>query len=160
VQQPFIKKYFNLPLPAPNGSSPNANDNWPVYRYSEVLLLLAEALNEQGKASAATYLNQIRDRAFGAGVSPIKETNQGVLRTIIAKERRIELAFENKRWPDLVRTGQAVSVMNAYGAALKASGKYPNLIPQTYNVTENRLLFPLPFNEIQVNPKLKQNPGY
>lgn len=160
VQQPFIKKYFNLPLPTPNGSSPNANDNWPVYRYAEVLLLLAESLNEQGKPGALTYLNQIRDRAFGTGVSQVKETSQVVLRTIIAKERRIELAFENKRWLDLVRTGQALTVMNAYGAALKASGKYPNLIPQTYSVTENRLLFPLPFNEIQVNPKLKQNPGY
>ena len=160
VQQPFIKKYFNLPLPTPNGSSPNANDNWPVYRYSEVLLLLAEALNEQGKAGALTYLNQVRDRAFGAGVSQIKETNQEALKTVIAKERRVELAFENKRWLDLIRSGQAITVMSAYGAALKTSGKYPNLIPQTYNVTENRLLFPLPFNEIQVNPKLKQNPGY
>jgi starch-binding outer membrane protein, SusD/RagB family len=50
--------------------------------------------------------------------------------------------------------------MNAYGSALKASGKHPNLIAQTYNVTPDRLLFPIPFTEIQVNPNLKQNPGY
>lgn len=160
VEQPFVKKYFYLPLPAPNGSAANGNDNWPVYRYAEVLLLLAESLNEQGKAGALTYLNQVRDRAFGAGVSPVKETGQAALRTLIARERRVELAFENKRWLDLVRTGQAMQVMNAYGVALKASGKYPNLIAQTYQVSEKRLLFPLPFNEVQVNPKLVQNPGY
>ena len=50
--------------------------------------------------------------------------------------------------------------MNAYGAEFKASGKHPNLIAQTYQVTQNRLLFPIPFTEVQVNPNLEQNPGY
>lgn len=161
VAQPFIRKYFHLPLPAPNGSAPNTNENWPVYRYAEVLLLLAEALNEQGKtAEALPLVNQLRDRAFGTGVSRITAGAQGALRDLILKERRVELAFENKRWLDLVRTGNAIPVMNAYGAGLKASGKYPNLVASTYNVTQNRLLFPIPFTEIQVDPKLVQNPGY
>jgi starch-binding outer membrane protein, SusD/RagB family len=161
VAQPYVKKYLHLPLPTPNGSSPNAHENWPVYRYAEVLLLLAEALNEQNKTpEALTYLNLIRDRAFGAGVAPVTTTQQDQLRTLIQQERRVELAFENKRWLDLVRTGKAIEVLNAYGAALKASGKHPNLIPQTYNVTPDRLLFPIPFTEVQVNPNLKQNPGY
>ena len=161
VAQPYVKKYLHLPLPTPNGSSPNTNENWPVYRYAEVLLFLAEALNEQNKSSEAlTFLNMVRNRAFGAGVSPVSTTNQAQLRNIILQERRVELAFENKRWLDFVRTGKAIEVMNAYGAALKASGKHPNLIASTYNVTQNRLLFPIPFTEIQVNPNLKQNPGY
>jgi starch-binding outer membrane protein, SusD/RagB family len=161
VAQPFIKKYFYPPLPAPNGSSPNTNDNWPVYRYAEVLLFMAEALNEQGKSSdALPYLNTVRDRAFGNTTSRITTTDQAQLRDIILKERRMELAFENKRWLDLVRTGRAITVMNAHGAALKASGRHPNLIPSTYNVTESRLLFPIPFSERQVNPNLIQNPGY
>ncbi len=160
VPQPFIKKYVHLPLPAPNGSSANGNDNWPVYRYADVLLLLAESLNEQGKSGAAGYLNQVRSRAFDSESALITESDPGQLRDLIAKERRIELAFENKRWLDLVRTGRAIETMNAYGAALKASGKHPNLIPQTYQVDANKLLFPIPFNEIKVNPNLEQNPGY
>lgn len=161
VAQPYTIKYLHLPLPAPNGSAPNTSENWPVYRYAEVLLFLAEALNEQGRSSEGlAYLNVVRDRAFGAGVSPVNTTSQTALRDAILNERRFELAFENKRWLDLVRTGKAVEVMSAYGAALKASGKYPNLVPTTYNVTANRLLFPIPFNEILVDPKLVQNPGY
>jgi starch-binding outer membrane protein, SusD/RagB family len=161
VPQPFVKKYFHLPLPTPNGTSPNTNENWPVYRYAEVLLFLAEALTEQSKpADALLYVNMVRDRAFGVGVSPVTTTDQEALRNAILQERRIELAFENKRWLDLVRSGRAVEVMNAYGTALKASGKHTYLVPQTYNVTQEKLLFPLPFNEILVNPNLKQNPGY
>ncbi len=161
VPQPFVKKYFHLPLPAPNGSAPNTNENWPVYRYAEVLLFLAEALNEQGKsAEALPFLNQVRTRAFGPGMGQVTNTSQEQLRDIILQERRVELAFENKRWLDLVRTGRAVPVMTAYGASLKASGMYPNLVASTYNVTPERLLFPIPFQEIQVDPKLVQNPGY
>ena len=167
VPHPYIKKFVNLPLPAPNGSAPNTHENWPVYRYAEVLLFLAEALNEQGKATAALpYLNEVRDRAFGAGVATITTTDQAQLRDLILRERRVELAFENKRWLDLVRTGTAMQVLTAYGANVKAnpqqyyfpSGMGP--LPSTYNVTQNRLLFPIPFNEVQLNPKLTQNPGY
>jgi tetratricopeptide (TPR) repeat protein len=158
VAQPFIKKYFNLPFPAPNGSSPNTNDNWPVYRYAEVLLLLAEVLNEQGKAGEALpHLNAVRTRA---GLAAVSNNNQAQLRDVLQKERRIELVFENKRWLDLVRTGKAIEVISAYGSKLKASGKHTYLLSSTYNVTANRLLFPIPFSERQVNPNLTQNPGY
>lgn len=160
VAQSFTKKYFYTPLAAPNGSSANGNNNWPVYRYAETLLLLAECLNEQNKDGADTYMNKVRDRAFGEGVSPLPSLGQSLMREAIAKERRVELAFENKRWLDLVRTAKAIEVMNAYGTDLKASGKHPNLLPQTYQVNENRLLFPIPFDEVKLNPKLTQNPGY
>jgi hypothetical protein len=80
------------------------------------------------------------------------------LRAIIAKERRTELAFENKRWHDLIRTGQAVTVLNAYGAKIKQ--QFPYLLPQTYNVTPERLLYPIPLRELQLNAQLMQNPGY
>ena len=56
---PFVLKYLHQ-----HTAFGITNDNWPVYRYSEVLLLLAEALNEQGKSTEAlTYLNQVRTRA-------------------------------------------------------------------------------------------------
>ena len=148
---PYIKKYLN-PHTDPN----NTDDNWPVYRYAEALLFLAEAINEQGRASEALpYLNDIRKRA---GLKAVTTTDQALLRDIILKERRVELAFENKRWHDLVRSGKAVSVMNAYGKQLKK--EYSYLIESSYQVDENRLLFPLPFDEVEMNKKLKQNPGY
>lgn len=151
---PYIKKYLHAHV-NPN----NTNDNWPVYRYSEALLSLAEVLNEQGKGTEALpYLNLVRDRAFGAGVSPITTTNQTTLRSIILHERRVELAFENKRWPDLVRTGNAVQVMTAFGAALKQTVTW---VPATaFTIDQNKLIYPIPFPEISVNPKLVQNPGY
>lgn len=147
---PYIKKYLHTPHPAPN----NTHDNWPIYRYAEALLLLAESLNEQNgkQAQALIPLNKVRDRAFGVGVSPITTTDQIALRDIIAHERRVELAFENKRWHDLVRTGKAIQVMNAHGVALKQ--QYPWLSPDSYNVTTEKLFFPLPQSELELNPAL------
>ncbi len=97
----------------------NTGTNFHVYRYAEVLLFMAEALNEQGKAGeAATYLNQIRTRA---GLTATKATSQADMREAIFKERRVELAFENKRWFDLVRTGRVKEIIGAYGARVKAN---------------------------------------
>lgn len=111
---PYIKKFAR-----PHALHNNTGTNWPVYRYAEVLLFLAESLNEQGKtAEAATYLNQIRTRA---GLAATKAVAQTDMRTAIYQERRVELAFENKRWFDLVRTGRVKEVITAYGARVKAN---------------------------------------
>lgn len=156
VVKRFARKYFFPPYPA---ITQNTDQNWPLYRYADVLLMLAECLNETGKpAEALPFLNQVRTRAFGAGKGQIAITDQGSLREAIAKERRLELAFENKRWQDLIRTGQALTVLNAYGA--KQKQLFPYLLPQSYNVTGNRLLYPIPTRDIQLNSQLVQNPGY
>jgi hypothetical protein len=156
VAKRFAKKYYYPPYP---NLTQNTDQNWPLYRYSDVLLMLAECLNETSKSGEALpYLNQVRTRAFGAGNGQITTTDQTQLRTIIALERRRELAFENKRWQDLIRTGQAVAVMNAYG--VKTKQQFPYLLPQTYNVTPEKLLYPIPLREIQLNSQLVQNPGY
>ena len=156
VAKAFANKYYFPPYPNLNQ---NTDQNWPLYRYSDVLLMLAECLNETGKpADALTYLNQVRTRAFGAGKGQITVTDQAGLRAIIAKERRTELVFENKRWQDLIRTDQAIPVMNAHGAKLKL--QFPYLLPQSYTVTQNRLLYPIPLREMQLNTQLVQNPGY
>lgn len=90
-----------------------------MYRYAEVLLFLAEALNEQGKTGeAATYLNQVRARA---GLAASTAASQTTMREAIFKERRVELAFENKRWFDLTRTGRVKEIIGAYGAEVKAN---------------------------------------
>ena len=111
---PFIKKYART-----HAQHNNTGQNWPVYRYAEVLLFLAEALNEQGKpAEAAPYLNQVRTRA---GLGATTASSQADMREAIFKERRVELAFENKRWFDLVRTGRVKEIIGAYGARVKAN---------------------------------------
>ena len=150
---PYIKKYLNK-----HTNPGNTNDNWPVYRYADALLLLAEAQAEQGKAEALTSLNRVRARAFGNGEHNIVTTDPATLKDIIAHERRVELAFENHRWHDLVRTGKAVEVMNAYGIKLKQ--QYSYLSPASYQVTPFRLLYPIPQSERELNPALTQNDGY
>ncbi len=148
---PYIKKYLH-PHTDPN----NTDDNWPIYRYAEALLFLAEAVNEQGRpAEALPYLNRVRQRA---GLPDVTVTDQAQLRDIILHERRVELAFENKRWHDLVRSGKAVEVMNAYGRKLKE--QYSYLIDAAYQVDEHHLLYPLPYDEVAMNDELEQNPGY
>lgn len=153
VGKPFIKKYS-----WPHTIVGETNSNWPIYRYADALLLLAEALNEQGgkSAEALSYLNEVRNRAFKGG-GTMTVTDQQTLRNLIAHERQIELAFENKRWLDLVRTDQAIEVMNAHGTVIKKID--PNISPSGYNVTASRLIFPIPRREIQIG-ELEQNPGY
>lgn len=144
---PFDKKVLN-----PHSDVNNTNDNWPIYRYADALLLLAEAQNEQGKSPLAA-LNEVRVRA---GLAASAETDQSLLRDIIAHERRVELAFENRRWSDLIRTGKAMEVMTAYGVEQKQ--KYSYLTAESYNVTEAKLLYPIPKIEIEINPLITQNP--
>lgn len=111
---PYIKKYART-----HSLFNNTGQNWPVYRYAEVLLFMAESLNEQGKTGeAATYLNQVRARA---GLAATKASSQADMREAIFKERRVELAFENKRWFDLTRTGRVKEIIGAYGAKVKAN---------------------------------------
>jgi hypothetical protein len=149
---PYIKKFA-----APHALHGNTGNNWPVYRYAEVLLFLAEALNEQGKsADALPYLNMVRDRAFGVGSATVTITSQGDLRDIILRERRVELAFENKRWFDLLRTGRAKDVITAYGNRVKSKPQdyyYPDgAVPPNNAFTNLDLLYGFPADEASLNP--------
>ncbi len=158
IEFPFCKKYLH-----PHLQYQLTDDNWPVYRYAEVLLFLAEAINEQGKsvADALAYINNpvgtssvsIRERA---GLGPIVAGTQAELREAIAKERRIELAFENKRWLDLVRTGKAVEVMTAFGQRVKADPSayyFPTgYAPSDAAFSQIELTFPLPAAEALYSP--------
>ena len=117
--------------------------NWKVIRYGDVLLMLAEALNENGKTSEALpYLNLVHERA---GLTPLSSMTQAQMRDAIVLERRLELSFEGKRWFDLVRTGQAYNVMKDQG------------------MKEYMTVFPLPLQQVElVNDAsvFPQNPGY
>jgi hypothetical protein len=142
-EYPYIKKFAK-----PHALHGNHGTNWPIYRYSEVLLFLAEALNEQGK-DGSLYLNQVRNRAgLGAAVGDMREA--------IYQERRVELAFENKRWFDLVRTGRAVDVITAYGNRIKANPQdyyYPaGAEPRSHAFTNLDLYYGLPADEAALSP--------
>ena len=143
---PYIKKYAEE-----HALHGNHGMNWPIYRYSEVLLFLAEALSEQGKtAEAATYLNQVRTRV---GLSEA----QGDMKEAIFRERRVELAFENKRWFDLVRTGQAIETITAYGNRILANPQayyYPAELaePRSNAFSNISLLYALPAEEADLSP--------
>lgn len=138
--------------------------NFPVLRYADVLLMLAECLNAQGFTAggeAFDLLNQVRIRAglspktAGNAVVVLSVDDQEAFREAIFQERRVELAFENHRWYDLVRSGRAVEVMNAHGAREReGSATIPG---NAYNVTENRLLLPIPQVEVNLDG-LEQNP--
>lgn len=129
-----------------------SGENWPVFRYADALLLLAECMMEQGKENdALTYTNKVRERAGLTDLSSISKE-------LILKERRHELAFENHRWLDLIRTDKAIDVLREHGDLMKQ--QYGWILPNAFNITQDRLIYPIPFREIQINNNLIQNPGY
>lgn len=137
---------FLVPLSA-FPSYDNSPLNFPVMRYSEVLLMKAEALNELGQtALAAIPLNAVRSRA-GLG-SVASGLSQLAFREKVLHERRMELAFEGHRWFDLIRTNNG-----QYGL------EFLHSIGKT-NATTKHLLLPIPQIERDRNPNLTQNPGY
>ena len=140
--------------PVYNGKcyTPSIYNNWSnngygydynvrVLRYAEVLLMYAEALlngapvGESG-LTADQAVNLVRNRAQ---LQPLS----GVTLQNVWDERRAELAMEEDRFFDLIRTGQAAEVLSSYGFT---SGKNE--------------IFPIPANQRQLNPNLVQNPGY
>jgi len=144
----FIKKYLHPPYSIPF----NTNDNWPVFRYSGALLLLAECLVAEGKiGEALIYLNRVRERA---GLPPLAQATK----LNVSNEMRHELAFENHRWTDLIRNGYAIEAIKTKGATMKRL--YGWLLEASFNVTKEKLIYPIPLREIQLNNKLVQNPGY
>ncbi|WP_420458590.1 RagB/SusD family nutrient uptake outer membrane protein [Neolewinella sp.] len=143
----YNQKAFVPDHPGGNGNGPG---NVRVLRYADLLLIAAEALNEIGQSEQALeYLNQVRTRARGnaSGVLPdVTTTDQAALREAIYHERRVELALEQHRWFDLVRTGRAAEEM----LPLK-----PNFTPGKNE------LFPIPQTEVDLSQgALEQNPGY
>lgn len=124
---------YNQKVWTPGNNVPTQFDyNRRLLRYADVLLMAAEALNENNKPNEAlTQLNKVRQRARGgnSGILPdITETNQALLRDIIFHERRVELALEGHRFWDLVRTGRAATVLGPLGFV---AGKHELLpVPQ------------------------------
>ena len=159
VRTGFTKKYTDVPTSGGDGEN-----DWIVLRYADVLLMYAETVNEQGAitAPALDAVNRVIRRARGlpvATANPATDlpltTGTAALRARLETERRLELNFEGHRWFDLVRTDRAIAVMNDYFVRYKI---FNASVPRTIDA-HNRL-FPLPLQELQTNPALKQNDGY
>jgi len=151
-------------LPASGGKNQNYTpQNFPILRYADVLLMLAEAENEVNGPStiAVNALNQVRVRA---GATPITIFNGSLgFREIIQDERARELCFEGLRRPDLIRWGNFIPVMKNLAAQFAADNAGTSLVYGVLgynNVSDRHLLFPIPAAEISVNRAMTQNPGW
>ena len=157
----YVTKFYNEASALSRQGSPW---NFPVYRYADALLVAAEALNEQGYAAggaAFDYLNQIRTHAGLPALTAADLPDQASFRTALAQERRVEFAFEFKRYFDLNRWGSLGQVignqLNLFGGLTFPSSRAPS-----HPITgKPYYLYPVPDIEFSNNANLgDQNPGY
>ena len=140
----FVKKFAGEQSA---GSRVYTND-FPIYRYADLLLLIAEAKVILGQ-SPATEINLVRARAFGAnyiaGIHGFpNQTIDADAKNAILQERLFEFVFEGKRWYDLRRMGDSYVYANTTVLSTEAY----------------KLLWPIDRNSLTNNRSLKQNPGY
>jgi len=133
---------------------------YPLYRYADVLLLRAEALNavsfDQNKVEVLALINQVRERAQ---VYPLEEDqvlSAHDMESAILSERQIELFGESKRWFDLIRTGRLIEVMDP----VIRNRQRIKFLPETGFGDPNRILLPVSRTALNGNPNLTQNPPY
>ena len=160
ANRPHISKYTAMAgdLPQANTSGRDSHSNYQLMRYAEVLLIAAEAAAELGNTTeAAQYVNMIRERARNGDGTAAPSAVPADISTAtvqdVLEERRLELAFEQKRWYDIVRRRLGDQVFGPNGFETELQG--------TANFDPSRdYLLPIPPLEIANNPNLTQNPGY
>lgn len=144
--EPHFHKYYD---PAVVGNQGQSSKNLPIIRYAEVLLIYAEASNElhQGPdATAYDAIDAVRQRAHVPRLQDVAPAlSVAAFRDTVFQERRKELVYEYQRWFDLVRRGP-----DYYIKTLKAAGKVL--------AAPRHIHFPTPQRELNLNPKLKQDP--
>jgi hypothetical protein len=126
----------------------NGNTDFPVLRYADILLMLAESIGESDEAYG--YINQVRARA---GLPAISSATPGAFIDKVMNERRYEFSFECNRWHDILRMGtdKAIQTMNNYFSSQGISKV----------IDAHDLLHPIPVSIIEVtNGLVAQNPGY
>ncbi len=127
-----------------------------ILRYADVLLMYAEALNQNGKTSEAyQYVNQVRNRA-GIGDLPPGYSKDQMFQAL-ADERQREFLLEGDRWFDLCWRGIDFlkKEMNNY-----IPNAYLTIYRNKLTVKDYQILFPIPLDQINIKPVLVQNPGY
>ncbi len=143
-------------------SKNNTPINFPILRYSDVLLMIAEAENELNGPTLLAYncINEVRNRAK---ITPLVGLDQDTFREAIKKERAMELCFEGIRRWDLIRWGDFYKNMQnmrtlvndvSWGGNFKYAANY-------YNISDAYTYFPIPNLEMSVNKLIKiNNPGW
>lgn len=157
----YVKKSMN---PVDRVDAGRSDQPWIVFRLGGILLNYAEANIELGHTNEALQaVNKIRDRA---GIKELSTINKEKVR----HERKVELAFENQRFWDIRRWRTATNILN--NTQFEALYPWLNWDTKDYTFTivdapkkprtflNKEYYEPIPYDEIDKNPKLKQNPGY
>ncbi len=138
--------------------------NFPILRYSDVLLMVAECENEiHGGPTTLAYqcINMVRQRA---GIATLTGLNQEDFRNAIKDERAMELCFEMTRRFDLIRWGDFTKDMNALVERAKNGTNWnfgPSNVYTYFQVSDAYNYFPIPSNEMAINKKIvANNPGW
>lgn len=161
----YLKKLMNETVSLSATAPKKMPHHYPVYRYAEILLNYAEAMNEwQGpeytddycKMPALEALNKVRT---AAGMQAYQKMDKDTFRKKVRKERRIELAFEDHRFWDIRRWMEGDGIKNIYGVELK-NNTYKRKQVQTRVWEDKMYLYPIPVKETYVNKNLTQNPKW
>ncbi|WP_418993005.1 RagB/SusD family nutrient uptake outer membrane protein [Alistipes sp.] len=168
----YLKKFLTDELNLTQDAK--AQHNWVAYRYAEVLLNYAEAMNEAYGPVAAPgdytltaldALQLVRDRASLA-LEPVTTTDRDELRKAIKHERFVELAFEDHRYWDLLRWKDALEVLNrpVRGVEVRKTAdgwSYTEITVASRTFLERNYYMPFTRSEVvNSNNTLRQNPGY
>jgi starch-binding outer membrane protein, SusD/RagB family len=163
----YVKKFLSPVTIVDDGES-----DWPVLRYADILLMMAEA---QGYGQPGIDLiNSVRVRAGLPNHTLTTLSSVALYEQALSTERRIEFAFENQRWFDLVRFNTTLTTVTAEQSikdhyADEYAAHYRLYLPPTPTlaelqgyITRDKLLLPIPQREIDNNTQLviPQNPGY
>jgi hypothetical protein len=165
---PYITKYADPSM----SQALQAENDWIVLRYADIVLLYAEVLAQNGSFSNAhTYVNQIRTRAGLTNIGPFGSKEEAL--DAVYAERRLELAFENQRWFDLLRMAKSYNNPNkpveiliqhtfVTDWELMYSKYNPIQPPEQRFFIKERLLLPIPQTEIDTNNEvvISQNETY
>lgn len=147
-----------------------SNVNWYILRYSDVLLLYAEALNEWKGAptdEALAAVNMVRRRGFGvdmntanAAVDIPNSLTHEEFRQAIRKERAYELCFEGHRRQDLIRWGIYYETIVSTAQKLFNWNSSANYVSVQYTTKNKHELFPIPQRDMDLMSQFKQNTGW
>ncbi len=172
---PFVSKYLSE-----FENELDAENDWIVLRYADVLLMLAEIENETSSvADALPYVNEVRNRVDLDSIEVLDVPTQWDMKLAIEKERRLEFAFENHRFYDLLRTNRLTAVMEAHfndeiiintiseEGAVDSELYYAGVASDMSYLSEDgrtlqewQFLLPIPNSVITVATNATQNPGY
>ncbi|MFS2190229.1 RagB/SusD family nutrient uptake outer membrane protein [Mucilaginibacter sp. Mucisp84] len=152
-RSPYIYKWFDSTAV---NTTLKSDLNYTLYRLADVELMYAEASNEAEGAPNATAILMVNNIRARAKLAPIGVLTQSAFEQEVWLQRYFELCFENKMWFDMLRTRKVHN---------DVTGNWDNFIGHKTvfgaTFTDKQLLFPLPKQETDVNPKLlPNNPGF